>query len=187
MSDSKLKLDEEIQYWAPKIKDDDSFLEIAFFKIFVKFENFVTESIIKYATGEIENDEKVKRRILFDDTEHFKKVTNLPFLDTSNKTKELVSQIFQNDNRFSVFFDSEDSTFFEHMKFLRNYIAHESYESKTKYINKTLHGANVNTDDKGVISPNEFLKYREKHQVNSEYTRFIELVTKYSEYLDYDN
>lgn len=180
MSNKRDELNREIDKWALKVQSNPDFLELAFFKIFVKFENFITEAIFDYATKKVENTNKVLLRISFDDREHFKNVTGIQYLDTSPKTKKLVDQIFTNTNIISVFFDSQDSTFFEQMKFLRNYIAHESEESKNKYLRKTL-----NSDV--FVEPNQFLMTRNRNEVDSVYARFINLVKTYSESIDFDS
>lgn len=180
MSKKRTEIINEINKWQTKVAADTGFLEIAFFKIFVKFENFITDVIFDYATKAAVNESKVKLRIEFSDRDHFKKVTGLKYLDTGAKTKELVDQIFTNSNNISVFFSSEDSQFFEEMKLLRNYIAHESEESKRKYLNKTL-----NTYS-GFMEPNDFLKSKKRGESDSIYTKFVYMVLKYSELIDYD-
>lgn len=183
MSRKRDELIEEIEKWRLKIDIDKDFLEIAFFKIFVKFENFLTDIIVDYATGVVVNEDKVKLRISFEDREHFKGVTGLNYLDTSDKTKKLVEHIFSNDNKISFFFNSSHATFFEDMKFLRNYIAHESKESKTKYIRRTLN----NYPGSGFVEPNVFLQWKKRNERDSIYTKFIKLVLIYSESIDYDS
>lgn len=180
MSSKRTELIDEINKWQPKIVTDPSFLEIAFFKIFVKFENFITDIIIDYATKTAVNTSKVELRIEFSDRDHFKKVTGLKYLDTGKKTKELVDQIFTNSNNISVFFTSQDSQFFEEMKLLRNYIAHESEESKHKYLRTTL---NNYTD---FLEPNDFLKSKKRGETESIYTKFVNMVLTYAELIDYD-
>lgn len=169
----------EITKWQPKISNDDTFLELAFFKIFVKFENFLTDTIIDYATGTISNPSKVERRLDFVDRDHFKKTTNLSYLDTGDKTKILVDQLFTNSNKISFFFNSSDNEFFEKMKALRNYIAHESIESKNKYIRKTL-------NNKEFMTPNEFLKSKNRGDKDSMYTKFIDIVSTYAADIDFN-
>lgn len=180
MSSNRTELINEINKWQPKVAADPSFLEIAFFKIFVKFENFITEIIIDYATKSVVNTSKVELRIEFADRDHFKKVTGLKYLDTGKKTQELVDQIFMSSNNISMFFSSQDSQFFEEMKLLRNYIAHESEESKRKYINKTLN------NHSGFMEPNDFLKSIKRSENDSVYTKFVTMVLAYSELIDYD-
>ena len=166
MSKKRTEIINEINKWQTKVAADTGFLEIAFFKIFVKFENFITDVIFDYATKAAVNESKVKLRIEFSDRDHFKKVTGLKYLDTGAN--------------ISVFFSSEDSQFFEEMKLLRNYIAHESEESKRKYLNKTL-----NTYS-GFMEPNDFLKSKKRGESDSIYTKFVYMVLKYSELIDYD-
>lgn len=180
MSQGRDSLSEEISKWKILIQQNEEFLEIAFFKIFVKFENYMTSLIVSYAIGEIESDDKMLRRLEFSDISHFKKTVGLNYLDTGIKTKELVDQLFGKENYFSFFFNSTDNEFYEKMKCLRNYIAHESEESKQKYVKKTL-------NDEIFIEPNTFLKKaysRKDHTLN--YTKFIELVEKYANIFDYN-
>lgn len=181
MSDKRLELINEIEKWRVKVSADPTFLEIAFFKIFVKFENFITDTIFVYATESAVDVSKVKLRVKFDDREHFKSITGIQYLDTSPKTKKLVEQIFTSENKFSFFFNSSDSNFFEEMKLLRNYIAHESEESKNKYINKTLSQVKG-----GFMEPNDFLKFKKNKHTDSIYTKFINMVLTYSESIDYN-
>lgn len=177
MNEKRKELIEEICRWQDKIRADDDHLEMAFFKIFVKFEKFLTDAIMKYATGEYENHEKVKRRLEFVNSEHLLKTIRLDYLDTGNTTRRLVDQLFHSDNRISFFFNSEHIEFYEKMKALRNYIAHESEESERVYLKKTLGNHNY-------MSPNEFLKHKNKGSSNSQYSKFIEIVKIYSEDID---
>lgn len=179
MSNNRDDLINEIANWQVKISEDNTFLEIAFFKIFVKFENFITDIIINYATKSVENVNKVELRIAFDDREHFKNVIGISYLDTGVKTKKLVDQIFTANNHISFFFNSDESQFFEEMKCLRNYIAHESEESRTKYMRKTTKTPNF-------IEPNDFLKSKKRRETDTMYTKFVNMVLKYAEYIDYD-
>lgn len=180
MSIKRRELIDEITRWQPKIATDESFLELAFFKVFVKFENFLTDIIIDYATGTVTNSAKVERRLNFTDRDHFKRTTNLKYLDTSDNTKRLVEQLFTESNKISFFFNSADNEFFEKMKALRNYIAHESIESKNKYIKLTL-------SNKNFITPNEFLKSCYRGDSDSMYTKFVILVETYSAAIDFDS
>lgn len=183
MNNKRQELLTEIEKWQPKIQTDPTFLEIAFFKIFVKFENFITDIIIEYATKSVVNETKVPLRIIFEDREHFKNVTGLKYLDTSSKTIKLVESIFDRSNQISFFFDSEHASFFEEMKCLRNYIAHESIESKSKYIRKTL----AQHPGDGFIEPNDFLSQKRRGEQDHIYTKFVNMVLTYSEAIDPDS
>lgn len=166
----------EIMKWDSLINENEEFLEIAFFKIFVKFENFIIEMIMKYATGQESSKEYCpNRRLNFEDAKHLKDTLNTNYIDVSEKTEKLVSQIFDDSNPFSFFFSSEDSSFYNQLKCVRNFIAHESPESKEKYIKKALF-------NQPFIEPNEYLKKKYQNtSVKSKYTKFIELVTSYSD------
>lgn len=177
MNEKRKELLAEICKWQDKIIADDENLEMAFFKVFVKFENFLTDAIMKYATGEYENQKKVKRRLEFADSEHLMKTIRMDYLDTGLTTRKLVNQLFKSDNRISFFFNSEHNDFFEKMKALRNYIAHESEESKRNYIRKTLNNHDY-------MTPSEFLKYKNRGGSESQYSKFIEIVKIYSADID---
>ncbi|MBC1247360.1 hypothetical protein [Listeria booriae] len=166
----------EIDKWDKLLKSNNDFLEIAFFKIFVKFENFIVEMILQYASGEASSENYLPiRRLDFDDPEHLKNTIDTKYLDVSDKTKSLVDQIFDNNNPFSFFFDCQEATFFDSLRSVRNYIAHESRESKEKYRKKALF-------NKAHIEPNAYLSKRYKAEdITSNYTKFIELVKSYSE------
>lgn len=179
MSEKREELMNEITKWQTKISEDEIFLELAFFKVFVKFENFLTDIIIDYATGAVSNPSKVERRLNFVDREHFKRTTSLNYLDTSEKTRTLVDQLFTDDNKISFFFNSSDNEFFEKMKALRNYIAHESFESRNKYIKKTL-------NNREFIAPNDFLKSKNRGDRDSMYTKFVNIVVTYAVSIDFD-
>lgn len=166
----------EIRKWDNLINENEEFLEIAFFKIFVKFENFVIEMIMMYATGQQSSKAYCpNRRLNFEDAKHLKDTLNTNYIDVSEKTEKLVSQIFEDNNPFSFFFSSEDSNFYNQLKCVRNFIAHESPESKEKYIKKALF-------NQPFIEPNEYLKKKYQNiSVESKYTKFIKIVTAYSD------
>lgn len=175
MNENKELLD-EISKWDSLIKENKEFLEIAFFKIFVKFENFIIEMITQYAVGNPSSKAYCpSRRLNFEDAKHLKDTLDTNYIDVSDKTKKLVSQIFEDNNPFSFFFSSADADFYNKLKSVRNFIAHESPESKEKYIKKAL-------SNQAFISPNEYLQEKSsKGSINSNYAEFITLVTSYSD------
>ena len=60
------------------------------------------------------------------------------------------------------------------MMALRNYIAHESNEAKTKYVNTCLGG-------RSFIEPSSFLSNKNKKSAKSNYTIYIEKITQISD------
>lgn len=168
---------EEIEKWDNLVRIDNSLVEVAFFKIFVKFENFLVDMFTTFSTGNTSSFGYLPtRKLNFTSYEHLKKtVTERQFIDFNNRMEDLSKQIFEDNNPFNFFFDSSDMDFFSKMKILRNYIAHESPESKQKYIRKNL-------DGREYITPSEYLLRtlsRTNHKTN--YTQFIEIVQVYSE------
>lgn len=167
---------EEIEKWRPLVQERGEFLEIAFFKIFVKFERLILDLIIQYSTGQYSSEEYLpERRLEFEDFEHLKNtITDKKHIDISNRMDKLVTQIFRDNNPFSFFFNSEDRDFYNRMKYLRNYIAHESPESRNAYKKNVLFNQEY-------ISPSTFLaKRHSRENPASNYTIFIDLVQKYS-------
>lgn len=170
----------EINKWDGLLKNNIDFIEMAFFKIFVKFENFVIEMIIQYATGTQSSKGYIpERRLKFDDVKHLKDTIDTDYIDLGPKTKKLVAQIFHQNNPFSHFFDSAESDFFEKLRSVRNYIAHESLEAKEKYKRSALF-------NREFIEPKEYLQGWDRKQRHiSRYGKFIELVKNYSEFILY--
>ncbi|MBB6714781.1 hypothetical protein [Clostridium gasigenes] len=137
----------EIKKWDKEFLENenkDILYEIAFFKIFVKFEVFVSKVFIKYASGEgSEEGYIVKRKLAFKDEKHLKvflKDGNSSFVNYYDKIPKLSKYIFEDkkDPFWLIFSSGSYSSYLNQMKAIRNYIAHESEESKKIYIEDVL-------------------------------------------------
>jgi hypothetical protein len=140
------KVLDEIIFWENKVQQEPQLLELAFFKIFVKFEAFLLEAFQKYAIGEkSKNDILPERLLLFTTENQLRELISdgaKVYLDISiERMENLATHIFSNiDNPF---FDTFNDAFFKpkfkEMKIIRNFIAHESPESIKNY-KKVLSG-----------------------------------------------
>ena len=151
--------------------------EVSFFKIYVKFEVYLSSVFKNYCIGE-ENSKGYcpDRKLAFTDEEHLNAVLkgDKQYIDYLKKIESLSKHIFV-DNPFNVIFDvAENSDIMNKMIVLRNYIAHESPESKTKYIRTCLGG--------GVyIEPCDYLTKKNRRTSKSNYTIFIDKINEISD------
>lgn len=174
----------EIDKWAKLLPEHPQLIELAFFKIFVKFEKFLLNMILKYSTGNKSSKNYCpKRRLEFLDEDHVINTISpdKKFLEINEKTKTLVKQLFHEDNPFTDFFDSEDTQFYNQMKLVRNYIAHESEESKVRYQNRVLSCSGF----REFIEPLDFLNAPKNNRKgeDSNYTEFVNIIIKTSDYI----
>ena len=176
-------LNSEIDYWIEKLanqnKDDELYLrmvEMAFFKIFVKFEDLLTFKFKKYCIGTGNGEYIPERKLNFTDISHLEGVLKsgrTSYVDLS-KIQEVSKHIFEKDP-FGLIFN----TFHEElskMKYIRNYIAHESEESKNKYCRYVLE-----VDESRFISPGNFLIKIPRGRETSNFDFFINEIRKQRE------
>ncbi len=151
--------------------------EASFLKIYVKFEVFLSKMFESYCIGQLNSKGYCpQRKLAFSDEEHLRAVLkgDKSYVDYLKKI-ESVSKFIFIDNPFNVIFDvADNSTIMGQMMALRNYIAHESNEAKTKYINTCLGGRNF-------IEPSLFLINKNKKTAKSNYTIYIEKITQISD------
>ncbi len=110
--------------------------EVAFLKIYVKFEKYIANIFLTYCLGQ-ENSYgyKPQRKLEFISEEQLKAVLkseNKSYIDYIKKIESLSNHLFV-DNPFSIIFETDNGSLFNQMICLRNYIAHESDESRKKY------------------------------------------------------
>ncbi len=143
-------VEQEINYWKPKVLQEPDLLELAFFKIFVKFEAFLIDAFVKYAIGE---QNKIgfspQKKLNFTTDSQLKEVitndTKLYLELSKDRLEKLSKHIFEDaQNPFlGAFNDSIFSQKFLKMRIIRNFIAHESPESKNQYEQKVLKSYNI--------------------------------------------
>jgi hypothetical protein len=122
-------------------------IELAFLKIYVKFEQLLIEAFVHYATGgEGKNGYKPIRRLEFSDITHLEKVvkkTTDEFIDVK-RIKQIARSVFDDNNPFTKFFDdAQADPLFQKMTVIRNYLAHESNDSRSKYNVSIMNAYNI--------------------------------------------
>lgn len=151
--------------------------EASFFKIYVKFEVYLANIFEEYCVG----NESGKwycpqRKLAFLDKEHLRAILKgeKQYVDYIKKIEALSKHIFI-DNPFNIIFDvADNNTIFNQMTTLRNYIAHESGESRQKYIKTCLGNGDF-------IEHSAYLLKKNRRTSKSNYTIFIEKIIEISE------
>ena len=156
--------------------------DIALLKIWIQFERFISELIITYSTGQpSEMGYLPTLKIRFQDEEQFNafmREGNKKYVEYLSKIEKLSKHIFIDDPFDVIFLDATNKTAYEQLKALRNYIAHESGEAKSKLINLCFSG-NANN----FLEPNNFLLTRERSTRNTYYTYYTTIIQNIVELL----
>lgn len=184
--DNKILLD-EIDYWDSEIistgKQKYKLYELALFKVFVKFEVFLTELFKRYSVGEGSSKGYVpERKLEFVDEKHLEGVlknNKSSFIDYNDKILNLSEHIFINErNPFSlIFMDAKLSVYYNQIKYMRNYIAHESKEAKLKYHKNVIGEANK------FVEPYMYLIKINKKYSKTNYSIYIDSIKEMAEIL----
>ncbi|TCB75187.1 hypothetical protein [Acinetobacter sp. ANC 4177] len=159
---------------------DNSLYELAFFKIFIKFEKFLSDCFEMYSIGKKSiYGYSPKRKLEFIDLDHLYKVLkkqNTSFINHYDVIKN-TSECFFIDDPFSIINkDANYTTIINEMKTLRDYIAHESNSARNKYETKVL-------NNKGFIEPFEHLKRNHRKKNISYYTYYIKSIIEISKFI----
>ena len=159
--------------WASK--PDNQRYDIALLKIWIQFEKFVGELFVTYSIGGTsEAGFSPTLKVRFYNEEHlnaFLRNGNHTYIDYLSQVQKLSKHIFI-DNPFDVIFDDVDNNNVYHQVIsIRNYIAHESGEAKSKMI-KTCFGGN----DSHFKEPQQYLLVRERTTGNTYYTYFTDSI-----------
>lgn len=180
MERENLELINELNYWKQIIINDDLLLEYAFFRVYIKFEVLFISLFYSYSVGRSSSSgHSPERKLKFQDEKHLKDTINVRYLgfDEKSRLKELISNVFISDSVLENFFNSIHYDFFQKMMVLRNYIAHESLESRNKYIQTCL-------NNKAYITPKEYLKSKVSKKIpTSNIDYFFNFAESQSNYL----
>lgn len=169
------ELIQSIEYWNNLIDQSQNkqIYEIAFFKIYIKFERFLSKMFIHYCIGNCSQQYIPDRQLEFYDENHLIKFikNGSSYVDYIKVIRNLSNYIFKcNKNPFKKFLeDSNNVSEFNRMQALRNYIAHESEESKKKYLTQCL-------KNKQFIEPFEYLSSYRKKNHHTNYSIFINTI-----------
>lgn len=151
--------------------------EACFFKIYVKFEVYLSDVFENYCIGkESGKGYCPQRKLEFTDKEHLRAILkgDKQYVEYIKKIESLSKHIFV-DNPFNIIFDVADNlTIMNQMMILRNYIAHESGEARTRYV-KTCLGNGM------FIEPCQYLIKKNRRNSKSNYSIFIEKIVSLSD------
>lgn len=172
---SSEEVTEAIEKWGQWATENNGNYDIALFKIWIKFEKYLGDVFYNYAIGNpSENNYYPELKLKFINGEQFSAFMadgNKKYIDYLKKIERLSAHIFVKNPFEVILTDCERKKNFEQMKAIRNYIAHESVESKRKFIDQCFSGR----EDK-FLEPNEFLKTKPKGNSDSYYTIYINTI-----------
>ena len=151
--------------------------EASFFKIYVKFEKYLSKIFESYCIGtESSKGYCPQRKLEFADEEHLRAILkgDKQYIDYIKKIQSLSPYIFVN-NPFNIIFAvAENQQIFNEMIALRNYIANESNESRKKYTETCLGNGSF-------IEPGEHLTRIKRRKGISYYSIYINKIIEISE------
>jgi predicted nucleic acid-binding OB-fold protein len=117
-----------------------------------------------------------QRKLKFDDEEHLRAIlrsSEKGFIKYFDKIDSISKHIFI-DNPFNIMLEEADNkTIYYQMLALRNYIAHESPESRKKYITTCL-------NNREFIEPSDYLMEIRRRTSKSNYTTFMNKIDEIS-------
>jgi hypothetical protein len=179
----------EINLWRVELQNRNNFdnlIELAFFKIFIKFEKYLSQIFIHYATGKKSKLQyKTKRKLGFTTPDQLYNIikgggernhVDIPKLISNGISPHIFRDGY--DPFALIFNDVEFTSNYRKMILIRNYIAHESDESRSKYVDSVLRSFNIQS----FIPVNEFLMKNKRNGVTY-YTYFINILIDYSNIL----
>ena len=151
--------------------------EASFFKIYVKFEQYLSKIFESYCIGVPSSKGYCpQRKLAFTDEEHLRAILrgDKQYIDYIKKIETLTPHIFVS-SPFNIIFNvADNNTLFNQMITLRNYIAHESNESRTKYIKTCLGNGTF-------IEPDSYLTKINRRTSSSYYTIYINKIIEISD------
>lgn len=183
---NNIELKNEIDKWDKIFNSSgvfqDYMYELAFFKIFIKFEKFLSDTFENYAIG-VQSDFGYcpSRRLEFDDITHLNNILkkeNKSYVNHFEIIKK-ISDSFFNDNPFEIIkSDANYTTIVNEMKCIRDFIAHESISSRSKYISSVL-------NNKEFKEPYVHLLSIKRSKNSSFYSYYIKSMLEISDYIIY--
>ena len=186
MLDKNKEFLDYITYWTEQLgdfpKDSEAYrknLEIAIFKFYVKAEKLILDYFSHYFNDGISSSGcTINRRIKLTSSElqKFLQHVNKKYLSLDD-IKRLYDFFFDKGSSFETFFqDATMATALRELKYIRNYIAHESDESKKTYVNYIL-------NNKDFIEPGVFLMKKRGRTKETNYEFFVSQLTKIPNFL----
>lgn len=169
-------INDAISYWTNWANtSSDKCYDYALLKIWIKFERYVGEIFVSYATGgKSESGYSPQLKLQFNNEEHlnaFLRDPNKMYVDYIKQIQKLSKHIFVDDPFDSIFLDVTNLNVFNQIIAIRNYIAHESGEAKIKMIKCCFNG-----NEKKFKEPCTYLLTKEKTTNKTYYTFYVETI-----------
>lgn len=159
--------------WANKA--DSGRYDIALLKVWIQFEKFMSDLFVQYATGgsSEEGFSPTLKLSFMDETQLnvFLREGNRTYIDYLPQIKKLSKHIFVNDPFDVVFMDTNVNNAYCQIIAIRNYVAHESGEAKSKMIKACFGGREAHFKE-----PNDYLLTREHSTNKTYYTYYIDII-----------
>lgn len=166
--------------WANK--PENNRYDIALLKIWIQFEKFMANLFIDYATGNASETGYIPPlKLRFTDESHlniFLREGNRTYVEYPTQIKKLSKHIFSEDPFDVIFSDSNMYNAYNQIIALRNYIAHESGEARTKLL-KTCFGNRA----EHFKEPNEYLLTKERSTNKTYYSYYVDMIANASKLL----
>lgn len=167
--------------WVNEQTESNRRYDIALFKIWITFEKYLSDLIVAYSCGipsELSYVPNLKLR--FCDESHFNIFFSRSkrYVDYISVIEEYSNHIFT-ENPFQILLSSTSySQCFEDIKIIRNYVAHESSEARSKYIKRFC-----NNDAASFVEPNELLIKFNKHHSCTNFSFYINNLKEIARYI----
>lgn len=172
---------DEVEYWKNllQVNSNSELIELAFFKIFIKYEKIISDLFIHYSIGEKSDFNYCPvRKLNFVDENHVNKILqkqNTSFINHFEIVLKL-SEYFFIDNPFEILSNSANySNEVIKMKVIRDFIAHESLHSKKKF-ERTV----TNNQE---LKPYEFLNKINPALSITYYSQYVKIMEETSDYI----
>lgn len=165
--------------WAKNGSEDYKPYDLALFKIFSVFERYISDLFIEYLLGnKSEFGLKPKNKLTFTDMEQIEKVftKNNKFVDYLDCIENISPALFD-DNPFHPIIDTVPyRAVYCNCRAIRNFVAHDSIESKRKYIKNICGG-----EAEKFIEPCVHLSNCIKNSEKSYFEHYIESLVNIAE------
>ena len=170
------EINNSIEYWSnwASIEENKRY-DIALMKIWVQFEKFISDLFVNYSLGiPSENGYLPKRSLEFKSETQlnaFLRPENRTFIDYPSQIQKLSKYIFEKNPFDIIFLDSNNNVTYLNIMAIRNYVAHESGESREKLIKNLF----ANRADK-FEEPSVFLLKKEKNSKITHYSFYVKFI-----------
>ena len=157
--------------------------DIALFRIWLIFEKYLIEKFIQYSIGETGDVQSITYKIKFLDKEHLSYFLkgDRTFVEYLGKIEKLSKHIFENNPFTIIIDDATHSKIYNELKTIRNQVAHDSDESRTKFFKDCLFSRQSDKE----LGVNEYLKRDTNQKIGqSNYSRLIEGVIHIITFID---